>query len=58
MLGEAAAPATAAMKRIVDGCKILSFKLARRRAFDPEPAIVELAAAWDETFAALDGALA
>ena len=37
---------------------MLSFRLARQRAFDPEPAIAELAAAWDETFAALDGALA
>lgn len=58
LLGEAGALAAAAMGRIVDGCKVLSFKLARRRAFDPEPAIAELAAAWDETFAALDGALA
>ncbi len=57
MLGEAGAPAVAAMERIVDGCKILSFKLARRRAFDPEPAIAALAQAWDEAFAALDGAL-
>ncbi len=58
LLGQAGAPAVTAMARIVDGCKILSFKLARRRAFDPEPAIVELAAAWDEALAALDGALA
>ena len=58
LLGEAGALAAAAMGRIVDGCKVLSFKLARRRAFDPEPAIAELAAAWDEAFAALDGALA
>lgn len=58
LLGEAAAPATEAMGRIVDGCKVLSFKLARRRPFDPEPAIAELAAAWDEAFAALDDALA
>ncbi len=58
LLGEEGAPAVAAMGQIVDGCKILSFKLARRRAFDPEPSIAELAAAWDETFAALDGALA
>ena len=58
LLGEAGAPAIAAMGRIVEGCKILSFKLARQRAFDPEPAIAELAAAWDEAFAALDGALA
>jgi hypothetical protein len=58
LLGAAGAPATAAMKEIVEGCKILSFKLARRRPFDPEPAIAALAQAWDEAFAALDGALA
>jgi hypothetical protein len=58
LLEEAGSPASAAMERIVEGSKILSFKLARRRAFDPEPAIAELASAWDEAFAALDGALA
>jgi hypothetical protein len=52
------APAAAAMGRIVEGSKVLSFKLARRRAFDPAPAIDELATAWDDAFAALDGALA
>jgi hypothetical protein len=58
LLGEAGAPATAAMGQIVEGCKILSFKLARRRAFDPEPTLTTLAQAWDKAFAALDGALA
>jgi hypothetical protein len=58
LLGDAGAGAAAAMGRIVGGCKVLSFKLARRRAFDPEPAIAELAGAWDEAFAALDDALA
>jgi Domain of unknown function (DUF1839) len=58
LLGGHGAGACAAMRRIVDGCKALSFKLARRRAFDPQPAVGELAAAWDEAFAALDGALA
>ncbi len=58
LLGEAGDPAAAAMGRIVEGCKTLSFKLARRRAFDPEPAIAALVQAWDEAFAGLDGALA
>lgn len=58
LLGADAAPAAAAMGRIVEGSKALSFKLARRRVFDPEPAIAELASAWDEAFAALDRALA
>ncbi|MGA7704347.1 MAG: DUF1839 family protein [Solirubrobacteraceae bacterium] len=58
LLGADGAPAMAAMNRIVEGCKTLSFKLARRRPFDPEPALATLAQAWDESFAALDGALA
>jgi hypothetical protein len=58
LLGEEAAPATSAMERIVGGCKILSFKLARRRAFDPEGTVTELALAWAETFTALERALA
>jgi hypothetical protein len=47
LLGERAAPAVAAFRHIVDGCKLLSFKLARRRPFDPAPIAAELAAAWD-----------
>jgi hypothetical protein len=54
LYGEDAWRASDAMLRIVDGCKVLSFKLARRRAFDPEPAVAELATAWDEAQAALD----
>jgi hypothetical protein len=54
LYGEDARPASDALLRIVDGCKVLSFKLARRRAFDPEPAVADLAAAWDDVQAALD----
>ena len=39
------------MGEIVDGCKALSFRLARRRAFEPWAALVELAGAWDEAMA-------
>jgi hypothetical protein len=46
LLGRGAEPATAAMGEIVDGCKALSFRLARRRAFDPEPLVCGLADAW------------
>ena len=46
------------MSEIVEGCKMLSFKLARRREFDPGPAIEALAAAWEESFAKLDDARA
>jgi hypothetical protein len=56
LLGDAAAPAGAALGRIVAGCKILSFKLARRRPFDPEPAVAELVAAWQEAMDHLDAA--
>ena len=58
LLGDRGTPAAEAMGRIVDGCKILSFKLARRRPFDPEPAVAELADAWGEAFVTLDDALA
>jgi uncharacterized protein DUF1839 len=46
-LGPEAAPAACALNEIVDGCKALSFRLARRRPFDPEPLVAEMARAWD-----------
>jgi hypothetical protein len=58
LLGDAAGPASAALMRIVEGCKALSFKLARRRAFEPGPALAATAAAWDEAMELLDAALA
>lgn len=57
VLGEPAAPAVAAMREVVDGCKALSFRLARRREFDPAPRVEALAAAWHEAFTRLDDAL-
>jgi Domain of unknown function (DUF1839) len=54
---EAAAPACEALERIVSGCKLLSFKLARRRAFDPAPVVAELAAAYEEAMDALERAV-
>jgi hypothetical protein len=54
LYGDEAAQAEAPLRQIVDGCKVLSFKLARRRAFDPEPAVAELAGAWDDAQVALD----
>jgi hypothetical protein len=53
--GEAAA---AAFGRIVDGSKVLSLRLARRREFDPAPIVSSLAKAWEEAMAALDAAVA
>ncbi|MGI8623152.1 MAG: DUF1839 family protein [Solirubrobacteraceae bacterium] len=58
LLGDAGEPAAAACERIVEGCKVLSFRLARRRAFDPQPALAGLAAAWEDAMAALDAAVA
>lgn len=54
LLADEAAAAAAAMDEIADGCKALSFRLARRRPFDVEPLIAPLADAWAR---ALDGLL-
>jgi hypothetical protein len=54
LLGARGAEASDALREIVDGCKVLSFKLARRRAFDPEPAVSALAGSWDHALTALD----
>jgi hypothetical protein len=53
-----AGAAIAAMEEIVGGSKMLSLKLARRRAFDPGPRIADLAAAWERAIGGLDAALA
>lgn len=58
LLGADGAAVSAAMSRIAEGSKLLSFKLARRRAFDPSPAVAGLAEAWDEAMAALNLAVA
>jgi hypothetical protein len=54
LLGDDGATASAAMARIVEDSKILSFRLARRRPFEPGPVISELAGAWDDAMTALD----
>jgi hypothetical protein len=55
-LGDArGASAADALGRIVAGAKALLFKLARRRAFDPDPAIRQLAADWQIAMEALEG---
>jgi hypothetical protein len=53
--GEAAGEA---FRRIVDGCKTISFRLARRRAFDAGAALAVMVSAWDEGMDALGAALA
>jgi hypothetical protein len=57
LLGKDGAPASAAMGRIVEGSKVLGFRLARRREFEPGPVITELVDAWDEALTALDRAV-
>lgn len=57
LLGSEGEPAVAAMQEIVDGSKLLSFKLARRRAFDPRPTVEALAGAWERAMERLVGAV-
>ncbi|MHB8240629.1 MAG: DUF1839 family protein [Solirubrobacteraceae bacterium] len=57
LLGEDGASAREALGRIVEGSKALSFRLARRRPFDPEPALASMASAWDEALSRLDDAV-
>jgi len=57
LLGADAAPAAEALQRIVEGSKVLSFRLARRREFDPKPILADLAAGWDDAMRALDAAV-
>ena len=54
LYGPPAAGAATAMGSIVDGCKVLGFRLARRREFDPVPVLESLGAAWDDALAALE----
>lgn len=53
LLGPPAADATRAMMQVVDGSKLLGFKLARRRPFDATPIVGQLASAWDEAMTEL-----
>jgi hypothetical protein len=57
LLGEAGRPTTEALGRIVDGTKVLGFKLARQRPFDPEPSIAAMSEAWDEAMSQLQHAV-
>jgi uncharacterized protein DUF1839 len=58
LLGEAGIGACEALRSIVEGCKALSFRLARRKAFEPGPAIAGLSASWDEAVGRLDETVA
>lgn len=54
LFGDAGADVAGACAEIVDVCKALSFRLARRRPFDPEQRTAALAVAWDRTMSGLD----
>ena len=53
LFGADGADAARSLATITSGSKAMSFKLARRRAFDVEAACAPLAAAWDDAIAAL-----
>ena len=55
LAGEDAAEVAEACGAIVDGCKALSFRLARRRPFEPAATVDGLAAAWERTLTGLRG---
>jgi hypothetical protein len=54
LFADDAARAAAAMRTIVDGCKVLGFRLARRREFDPGPVLATLSEGWVGAIAALE----
>ena len=58
LLGDGGRDAGDGFARIVEGSKLLGFKLARRRPFDPDPYLEDMAAAWDEATASLEAGLA
>ena len=53
LFGADARTASEAFGSIVSGTKALSFKLARRKAFDPQPLVGQLGDAWDEAMDAI-----
>jgi hypothetical protein len=57
LLGEDGAEASAALKEIVEGSKVLSMRLARRKPFDHESRVAALGEAWERAMGALDAAV-
>jgi len=57
LLGARGTPAAAALRTVVEGAKVLSFKLARRRRFDPGPLLDTMAQGWQRSMATLDRAV-
>jgi hypothetical protein len=57
LLGPGGGAASEALGRIVDGSKVLGFRLARQRPFDPEPIVADLSTAWADAMTALHRAI-
>ena len=55
LFGDRGARSAAPMRLIVDGCKVLGFRLARRREFDAGPLCESLREGWQAAMAALEG---
>ena len=58
VLSTSDSPAAASFREIVDGSKVLSFKLARRKPFEPQEVVAQLGAAWADAMDRLSDALA
>jgi hypothetical protein len=54
LFGDAADEPAAALLQVADLCKTLSFKLARRRSFEPQPLLTEAGQRWTTALAGLD----
>jgi hypothetical protein len=52
-LGDDGAAVAASLREIVEATKILSFRLARRRPFDPQQTLDTLAGAWEQAMSDL-----
>jgi uncharacterized protein DUF1839 len=53
LFGPDGSDAKSALGEIVDGCKALSFRLARRREFDPDEPIAAMSDAWERAMSSL-----
>jgi hypothetical protein len=56
LLGEGGGGAGEPLEQIVQACKVLSFRLARRRAFDPSEALTTLCESWEVAMGRLEDA--
>jgi hypothetical protein len=57
LLGSAAEPTAESLRKLVDSCKVLGFRLARRRPFDLNEPLAALGDGWEEAMGRLEDAL-